>query len=332
MTEDELVAAIRGVVEAPPSQRASAPRPILVGIGDDAAVWRPSRSHLSVITTDALIDGVHFLSDAMDARSIGHRAMAANLSDVAAMGGRPVLATVALGVAPPADEAWLLECYRGMAALAAAHGARIVGGDIVRATAITLALTVVGEVSPSRLRRRDGGRPGDIVAVTGLLGGSRAGLELVRRPLEVPGAVRAAALARFLTPPPRVAEGRWLAASVNVRAMMDSSDGLSTDLARLAKASGCGATVETVPVDPAAEAVARAAGADPVAYALDGGEDFELIVAVGRRAFPYLAGRFERHFGRPLLRVGELEAQPGLRLREAAAERELVSAGWDHLR
>ena len=142
--------ALRAIVEAPPPRRAPAPRAIVVGIGDDAAAWRPSRSHLSVITSDALIDGVHFLSAAMQARHVGHRAMAANLSDVAAMGARPVLATVALGVALPIDEAWVLECYRGMTALAAAHGARIVGGDIVRAPALTLALTVVGEVAPSR--------------------------------------------------------------------------------------------------------------------------------------------------------------------------------------
>ncbi len=338
MTEDELVAAIRAVVEAPP-ERGPGPRPILLGIGDDAAAWRPSRSHLSVITTDALIDGVHFLSALMDARSIGHRAMAANLSDVAAMGARPVLATVALGVAPPADEAWLLECYRGMTALAAEHGTRIVGGDIVRAQAITLALTVVGEVSPTRLRRRDGGRPGDVLAATGPLGGSRAGLELVRRPpvpaearpLSVPAEVRAAALARFLTPQPRVAEGRWLAASANVHALMDSSDGLSTDLTRLARASGCGATLDSVPIDPAAEAVARAAGDDPLAYALDGGEDFELIAAVAPRAFPHLALRFAHRFGRPLLPIGRLDPQPGLRLREAATARDLTAAGWDHL-
>ena len=198
----------------------------MVGIGDDAAAWRPSRSHLSVITTDALVDGVHFLSGSMDASSIGHRAMAANLSDIAAMGARPVLATVALGVPPGTDEAWLVAAYRGLVALANAHGTAIVGGDVVRATALTLALTVVGEVSPSRLKRRDAGLPGDVVAVTGPLGASRAGLELVQVPhIAVDRASRVAALAAFATPAPRVAEGRWLAASVHVRAMMDVSMG-----------------------------------------------------------------------------------------------------------
>ena len=309
------------------------PRPIVLGIGDDAAVWRPSRSHLSVITTDALIDGVHFASESMDAAAIGHRAMAANLSDIAAMGARPVLATVALGIPPGWDEAPIVACYRGMAQLANVHGARIVGGDIVRAPALTLALTVIGEVAPSRLKRRDGGRPGDVVAVTGPLGASRAGLELMRRPeLAVDAAAGTAARAAFATPVPRVREGRWLAASVSVRAMMDASDGLSTDLERLASASGCGATIEDAPAHFAAVEVARAAGVDPETYVLDGGEDFELLCSIAPRAFAHLARRFAAHFGTPLLPVGHLDAAPGLRRRSANGVRRIVAAGYDHLR
>jgi thiamine-monophosphate kinase len=304
-----------------------------VGIGDDAAAWQPSRSHLSVITTDALVDGVHFASAQMPAAAVGHRAMAANLSDIAAMGARPVLATVALGVAPGTEEEWILECYRGMSALVAAHGARIVGGDLVASPATTLALTVVGEVSRTRLKRRDGGRPGDIIAVTGPLGASRAGLEVMLRPRpDVPSDVRAAALRAFERPEPRVREGRWLAGSVHVHAMMDSSDGLSTDLTRLAAAAGCGATLDDVPVHVAAERVAAAAGDDPASYALDGGEDFELIVAVAPRAYAHLAAAYRGRFRKPLIAVGRLERGKGLRLRRPGGERELVAAGWDHLR
>jgi len=306
----------------------------VLGIGDDAAAWQPSRSHLSVITSDALVDGVHFASGSMPAAAAGHRAMAANLSDIAAMGARPVLVTVALGVAPGTAQDWILECYRGMSALAAAHGARIAGGDIVSSPALTLALTVVGEVSRSRLKRRDGGRPGDIVAVTGPLGASRAGLEVLRRsPPGLATEVGEAALRAFERPEPRVREGRWLAASAHVHAMMDSSDGLSTDLTRLAAASGGGATVDDVPIHALAETVARAAGDDPASYALDGGEDFELIVAVAPRAFGHLAAAYRTRFGRPLLAIGRLEREAGLRLRPAGGdERELVAAGWDHLK
>jgi len=330
MTEDSLVAALREIVEAPGGSTAGSR--IVLGIGDDAAAWQPSRSHLSVITTDALIDGVHFLSASMDAAAIGHRAMAANLSDIAAMGARPVLVTIALGVAPQASHAWILACYHGMHALAGRHGARIVGGDIVRSPVISLAVTVVGEVAPTRLRRRASGRPKDVVAVTGRLGASRAGLELLRRPLRVDDDVRRAAEAAFALPEPRVREGRFLAASVNVHAMMDLSDGLSSDLGRLARASGCGATVADVPVHPAADAVARVAGSDARAYALDGGEDFELLVSIAPRAFGYLAQRFERRFGKPLIAVGRLDVEPGLRITDGTGERELVAAGFDHLR
>jgi thiamine-monophosphate kinase len=267
----------------------------------------------------------------MEARSVGHRAMASNLSDIAAMGARPVLATIALGVPQGTAEEWILECYRGMHALANTNGTQIAGGDIVRAPALTISLTVVGEVSRSRLRRRDRGRAGDVLAVTGPLGASRAGLELMRRSLEIDAAVRESALRAFNTPAPRVAEGRWLAASSNVHAMMDCSDGLSTDVGRLAAASGLGATIVAVPVDAVANAVGAAAGEDGRTYALDGGEDFELIVAVAPRAFAHLARRFALRFGRPLRSIGRLDAATGLRLHEAAQpERELVPAGWDH--
>jgi len=333
LTEDALVAALRAIVEAP-AAALGAPKRIVLGIGDDAAAWQPSRSHLSVITTDALVDGVHFLAESMDPRKIGHRAMAANLSDIAAMGARPAIATVALGVPAGASEDWILACYRGMTDLASAFGATIVGGDIVRAPALMLSLTVVGEVSRPRLKRRDGGRSGDVLAVTGPLGASRAGLELVRGArgtvAGVDDALSEAARSAFETPTPRMREGRFLAASAHVRAMMDSSDGLSTDLGRLAVASGCGATLADVPVHPAARAVALAVGDDPREYALRGGEDFELLVAVAPRAFDHLAARFAASFGTPLIRIGTLDAEPGLREIDGAGARELVPAGWDH--
>jgi thiamine-monophosphate kinase len=332
VTEDDLIAGIRAICDQSPA-RAPAPRKILVAIGDDAAVWQPSRSHRSVITTDALVDGVHFQSATVPARAVGHRAMAANLSDVAAMGARPILATVALGVTDTATEGWILDAYRGMAGLAAQHGGRIVGGDITRAPALTIVISVVGEVSPRHLKLRGGGRAGDVVAVTGPLGASRAGLELLRREVAVDDELRAAAAAAFATPQPRVREGRWLAASASVHALMDCSDGLSTDLRHLAEASGCGAVVERVPVHGVASAVARSAGADPVDWALSGGEDFELLVAIAPRAFSHLDCRFAQRFGRPLERIGRLEANPGIHLEtQGVATVELAASGWDHLR
>jgi thiamine-monophosphate kinase len=323
VTEDDLIAKLQAIVSH------AAPNALLVGIGDDAAVWQPSRSHRSVITTDALIEGVHFTRDAMSARDAGHRALASNLSDIAAMGAKPVLATIAFGVGPGADEAWILDCYRGMAALAERTKCAIAGGDIVRAPAITISITIVGEVRPSNLKTRAAMLPGDTIALTGPLGASRAGLAVAtERPDLADDSAAAAALRAFRTPEPRLAEGRWLAASRNVRGMMDTSDGLSTDLARLARASGIGATIETVPVAECARAIAQRAGADAEAWALDGGEDFELLVSVAPRAFSHLAGRFQARFGRPLIPIGTATAQPGLRRSNGTP---IASAGWDHL-
>jgi thiamine-monophosphate kinase len=324
MSEDELIPQLKEITAR------AAPEAVLLGIGDDAAVWQPSRSRRSVITTDALVEGVHFTRDAMSAAEAGHRALASNLSDIAAMGAKPVLATIAFGAGPGADDAWILDCYRGIAALAERARCAIAGGDIVRAPAIVLAITVVGEVRPSNLKVRSGMRAGDVIAVTGPLGASRAGLAVaVEDALPAGDPAAAAALRAFRRPEPRLAEGRWLSASRNVRAMMDTSDGLSTDLARLAHASGCGATIEHVPVAPAARAVAERTGADPAQWALDGGEDFELLVAVAARAFTHLAGRFEARFGRPLVRIGTAAAEAGIR---HADGRVVPSAGWDHLR
>jgi thiamine-monophosphate kinase len=266
----------------------------------------------------------------MSAEEAGHRALASNLSDIAAMGAKPVLATIAFGVGPGTGEDWIVACYRGIGALAERAKCAIAGGDIVRAPAIVISITIVGEVRPSNLKTRGGMRPGDVIALTGPLGASRAGCAVaVEGTLALDDPAAADALCAFRTPEPRLAEGRWLGASRNVRAMMDTSDGLSTDLTRLARASGTGAAIETVPVAAAARAVAERTGADAEAWALDGGEDFELLIAVAPRAFSHLSARFEARFGRPLLRVGVATVEHGVRRAGGAA---VAGAGWDHLR
>lgn len=324
MTEDELVRALGELIGAPAGGK------VVFGIGDDAAVWRPSRSNLSVITTDALLEDVHFTRAHFTLEQIGHRALAANLSDIAAMGARPVLATVALGVPEEIGREDVLALYGGMQALAARYGTVIAGGDLVRSDKLLLSITVVGEVRASNLKLRSGGRANDVLAVTGPLGASRAGLELAARPDALEEPLRAAALQKHRTPEPRIAAGRWLAASQYVHAMMDLSDGLSRDVPRLAGASHLAATLEHIPVSPAARVMAEALGADPARYACDAGEDFELLVAVAPRAFRHLAERFEKRFGHALYRVGTLHEGSGVTLRNGSSEMPLTATGWDH--
>jgi thiamine-monophosphate kinase len=311
VTEDEIIEALR---------------PLTRGIGDDAALWQPSRSHRSAISSDMLVEGVDFTRDAMSLEDAGWRAMAANLSDLAAMGARPLLATVALGIPKTTGVEEILQLYRGLAACAARCKLAIVGGDLSRASALTIAITVVGEVRASNAKTRAGGRPGDVLAVTGALGAARAGLELTRKDERIAGELKAEALQAFRRPQPRIAEGRFFGASRNVTAMMDLSDGLSTDVHRLARSSECGAKLDAIPVAEPARALAQARGEDPERFALAGGEDFELLAAIRPRAFGHLAARYAARFARELLRVGVLRAEPGVVWSGAALER----SGWDH--
>jgi thiamine-monophosphate kinase len=326
-SEDELVAQLREIVEAQPANRR-----LLNRIGDDAALWQPSRSHRAVITTDALIESRHFRRDTMSFHDIGWRAMAANLSDLAAMGSRPVLATVALGIPDGLNAPDLAELYRGMLAVGKRYACAIAGGDTTRASELVISITAVGEVRPSNVKGRAGALPGDVLAVTGPLGASRAGLDLADNPYMLAPYLAQAALRAHRTPEPRVNEGRWLAASTNVHAMMDVSDGLSTDLPRMCAASRCAAVIEDVPVADCAREVAHARGEDPQAYALAGGEDFELLIAVNVRAFRHLSERFTKRFGRSLHRVGHVRKGSGVTIVRGGAEEALESTGWDPFR
>lgn len=323
LREDDVIGALRAIVERGATRA-------LVGIGDDAAVWQPSRSHRSIITTDALVEDVHFSRTWMYWREIGMRAMAANLSDAAAMGARPILATIALGVAPGVTLDDVLELYAGMREAASDPGCAIVGGDITRAPAMTIAITVVGEVRPTRLKLRSGAKPGDVFACTGPLGAARAGLQSLRGDVALDGALRDEAQAAFRTPQARWREGLWLGASVNVRAMMDVSDGLSTDLHRMCESSGVGVLVRDVPVAASARAAALTLGEDPQQYALAGGEDFELLVAVAPRAFGHLASRYRARFGRALEGIGIAREDRAVCVAADGGERHLARTGWDH--
>jgi thiamine-monophosphate kinase len=326
LSEDEIVARLRSIVDAPITKR------VRLGIGDDAAVWQPSRSHRSVITSDMLVEGVHFSRETMSLEDAGWRAMTANLSDLAAMGARPVLGTIALGIPRELEVDELAQLYSGIAACARDAKLSIVGGDLNRAPALTIAVTVTGEVRASDCKTRAGARAGNIVAVTGPLGASRAGLDVARGRVRLEKRMEEDALRAHRRPIARIREGRFFAASANVRAMMDCSDGLSTDLVRLCASSGVGARIESVPVSPAAKAAADALNEEHAVYALAGGEDFELIVAIERRAFSYLAARFQKRFTRSLQRVGTFRAEPGVVVVGNGIERELPRTGWEHFR
>jgi len=326
LTEDQLVAAITHVLS-------DQPRRLLVGIGDDAAVWKAPRSHVSVISTDALVDGVHFRSESTTPHALGHKALAVNLSDIAAMGAAPVLAVVALGITDVVDERWARELYAGMSALAIRYGCAIAGGDIVRSPVLSISVTAVGDVRKSGLRLRSGAKPGDVACITGPLGLAAAGLihnSIVRSngPSGPLSPHESLILAAYETPQPRVHEGRFLAASRSTHALMDISDGLSLDVARMARASGVDVCLDLAHLSPHP----ALAGMDAMELMLHGGDDYELLAAVDARAFSHLAKRFAARFKRALEPVGRFEKGDGkVWALEGGSRREHVPRGYDHL-
>ncbi len=287
-----------------------------VGIGDDSAVLAGGWC----VSVDLLIEDVHFRMRTTSARDLGWKAIAVNLSDLAAMGAEPVCALVGLGLPPDLSPDVLDELFAGLDACASAYGAQVAGGDMSRAPVLTLSVTVIGRAD--RPVRRNAAVPGDVVCVTGALGGSRAGLALLEG-LDVDVPERAALVERHVRPLPRLAAGRSLAPFVH--AMMDVSDGLATDAARLALASGASVRIDLdrVPVAPGADVVAQAVSREPGWFAAAGGEDYELVCALPRSAVAAS--------GVELIEVGEIEAGSEGAIRFTGEGSDDPPRGYDHL-
>lgn len=294
---------------------------VVVGIGDDAAVLRPPPGQLLVATVDAVVDGVHF-GPGFTPADVGWKALAVNLSDVAAMGARPLWALVALGTPRGEDPARLAAMGRGLAACARESGTAVVGGNVTAAQQLSLTVTVVGSVRPRHVLLRSGARVGDLLLVSGTLGDAALGLE----PGAAPALVR-----RQRRPVPRLGLGRALAGIA--RAAIDVSDGLVQDLGHLCRASGVGAVVEVerLPLSRAGRAAVRGRE-EPWGAALSGGEDYELLLAVPPRRLA-AARAAARRAGTPVAVIGRVERGPGVRVVKGGGEPVAVRrGGHDHLR
>ena len=360
-SERDLIARIRARLPPPPAW-------LLVGIGDDAAVVEPERNRADVLTVDALVEGIHFDRAFVPPDAIGHRALAVNLSDLAAMGAAPRLALLSLALPltfPITDFDALIT---GVAALAERSRVHVVGGNLTRSTGpLMIDITLSGTVKARQVLKRGGARAGDHLYVSGTIGSAAAGLAMLRMKGSTPtgelsmtrlstredtedtedktareqveslesSVVESAAamgcIERYLRPEPRVRLGLMLSRNRAASACMDLSDGLSDAVCQIAEASGVGARVDAdaLPIDPCARDVLAAGGADPIAAAITAGDDYELLVAVRPRTRGRLAAAI-RHGGVPLTRIGVCTEDRAIVLCRNGADEPLPRGGYRH--
>jgi thiamine-monophosphate kinase len=302
-------------------------RSLRLGIGDDAALVRVPPSRELILTTDLSIEGVHFTRSIHSPRSVGHRALARSLSDVAAMGGVPRYALISLALSRTASPNWVEGLYRGIRDLARRFRVVVIGGDTARVAGATLVdVIAIGEVRRGQALRRDGARPGDQLWVSGRLGLAAWGLELLKSGKPWRSGDARAALQAHLYPEPQCALGRFLSERRLASAVIDISDGLSSDLTRLCAASSVGALVwaQRLPL-PATGNPGQA-----LALALRGGEDYQLLFAVPARVASRLPSWFR---GLPLQQIGEIRKGHGLALVTSDGKKQpLKPTGWDYFR
>lgn len=317
LTEDSLLTAVRKVLSGAGPE-------VVVPVGDDAAVVRPGSGDL-ILTTDALVEGRHFDRSLSTAREVGYKAIAVNVSDVAAMAGSPRHALCALTLSDEVDASWAMELFGGMREACEEFVCSLVGGNLARGSEVSVVVAMTGEVAPGRAVTRSGAHAGDVLVVTGELGGAAAGLRLAR--LGAPQGrawtdEERDAIHRLGRPTPRLGEAQVLA-RCGATAMIDISDGLTLDLSRLCAASGVGVRLERdrVPVQLAATSD----------EGLGGGEDYELLATLPTDdAVARAAEELRSTFGTPLTAIGEIAEDGLVAVFTGGEERPLEPEGWDH--
>ncbi len=310
---------------------------VLTGVGDDCAVLDLGGEQVLLATCDAQLDGEHFLRRTATPEQIGRRAMAVNLSDIASMGGWPRYALVSLLLPADLPTAFMDGVYAGLRAEAEQYGAVIVGGNITGSATFGIDITLLGQARRGQALLRSGARPGDALLMTGSLGAAAAGLHLLLHPeIDAPASVAAPLVAAQLAPAPRVPEGRLLALSGVVTAMLDISDGLAADLGHLCERSGVGARLDeaALPIPAAARAAAQLVGQSALDWALFGGEDYQLLLTAPPDAVPRLVKTLWIATGTPLTVIGDIRPpEAGLTLQaQDGSTNPLPARGWDHLR
>ena len=312
------------------------PERIIKAIGDDAAAFTTDPDQISLITTDLLVERIHFLRNSISGFDLGYKSLAVNLSDIAAMGGTARESFVSIAIPQDCPLDYLEAIYDGMKDLATKFDVNILGGDTT-SSKIDLIINVVvyGMIAKEELLCRDAARPGDIIFSTGYLGDSKAGLHLILNDIPAESDELHNLLRAHLRPVPHLAEGRFLAQQPAVKAAIDTSDGLSSDLGHIAGESGVGAILysDKIPVSRDLQSFCNQFNFDPVAYALSGGEDYTLLCTASPGEAEAIAAKFQKKFNRPLFEIGEITAGKEMKMNYPdGASKPIAPSGWNHFK
>ena len=312
------------------------PDDVIKSIGDDAAAFRVPPGQVSLITTDLLVERIHFIRNTISGSDLGYKSLAVNLSDIAAMGGVAREAFVSVAIPEDCHLDYMEAFYEGMKRLAARFDVNILGGDTTRSKEdLVINIVVQGTADSERMLCRDAARPGDIVFSTGYLGDSRAGLHLILNNIPLETEDWKALYRAHVLPEPHLDEGRFLASRPGTNAGIDTSDGLSSDLGHIAEESRAGAVLyaENIPVSESLLKFCRHFGFDPAEYALSGGEDYTLLCTVAPENAQDTEARFQAEFKRPLFRIGEINDSKRLELLYPdGSSRPITPTGWNHFK
>jgi len=317
---------------------AAGPRPgVVVDVGDDAAAVELAGSDkLLLFTCDMLAEGVHFRRawPGLNGENLGWKALAINISDIAAMGGRPTFALVSLALPGEMEVDFVDQVYSGLLRCAKEYGVTIAGGDSVGSPqGVVIDVSLLGEVEKERVLCRSGARPGNLICITGPLGAAAAALHILNCRAGVPAPAEEQLIARLLQPRPRLAEGQALAATGLVSAMMDLSDGLGDDLPRLCQESKVGARLfaEKIPIHPDCVATCQQMGLNPLDMALRGGEDYELFFTTAAENLPAIAAALERAAACAPIAIGETTtAEDGIQIVHPDGKSTPLPEGFSH--
>ncbi|MBT8363799.1 MAG: thiamine-phosphate kinase [Deltaproteobacteria bacterium] len=312
------------------------PESIIKAIGDDAAAFTTDPAQISLITTDLLVERIHFLRNSISGFDLGYKSLAVNLSDIAAMGGTAREAFVSIAIPEDSPLDYLEAIYDGIKDLATKFNVNILGGDTT-SSKVDLIINVVihGTVAREEMLCRDAARPGDLIFSTGYLGDSKAGLHLILNNIPAESDELRNLLRAHLRPAPHLREGRFLAQQPAVKAAIDTSDGLSSDLGHIAEESGVGAILysDKIPVSGDLKSFCEQFNFDPVEYALAGGEDYTLLCTVLPEKAEAVAGSFQKTFNRPLFKIGEITSGKKLKINYPDGSTKMFRrTGWNHFK